>query len=342
MKTMGSESVNEAQAGSAENGGAGSSLRRRQAAIAIVVLGALILISVLGLLRVPHTTVALDIRVSEVGFLSTAQQPLTDRFRISYLGVISLHGTVDLPRSRTRSSATYTDASLFLWAEDGDEAGYVTLREIVVPDSASISLRHATFQSPYRLTIRGTIAELTLNVRGPVHLSIPGEMDERLQFDRAGTVTFVPAADTIVIEFTLGGPMPARFFPQLHAANLDLTRLEVFRLDTLSVDRRVSSIHAGAIRFESLRGEQSQIHAGQWLEFDRSEGVVRQLDLTDDLIELSFVGEVQGMKAGARQVRRNLMPTVLEWLMARQTLGLLWGTVFALIGLLGTAAKLWR
>ena len=53
--------MNEAQAGPAKAGGAGSSRRRKQAAIAVVVFGALLLISVLGLLRVPRTTVALSL-----------------------------------------------------------------------------------------------------------------------------------------------------------------------------------------------------------------------------------------------------------------------------------------
>lgn len=332
-----------AQSRSAEPDGRPRPHGRRRAAVAVVIFGVLLLISVLGLLRVPSTTVALDIGAREVGFVSTAQQPLTDRFPISYLGSLGSTGVVDLPRSRTHPPATYPATSVVLWTDnENGQVGHAILRELVIPDSGRIRLRHATPESPYRLTIDGPIGELALDVKGAVHLTVPGALDELLHFDRAGTVTFSPAADTTVLEFTLGGPLPVRFFPQLYAAALDLTRLDVFRLDTLSVDRKSSSIAGGSIRFESLRGEEAAIHSGQWLEFDQSEGVIHQLDLTDDLINLKFFGEVEGMKVGARQVRRNLMPTVLQWLRARQTLGLVWGAVFALIALVEFAAKIWR
>ena len=62
------------------------------------------------------------------------------------------------------------------------------------------------------------------------------------------------------------------------------------------------------------------------LRFGVANGTILTLDLRDDGIAAIFQGDVRGMRSGAGDHPRVLMPTLLEWLRSRQALSLLWGT----------------
>ena len=59
-------------------------------------------------------------------------------------------------------------------------------------------------------------------------------------------------------------------------------------------------------------------------------------------IGVQFHGTVSGMTAGSADIRRSLMPTLLEWLAARQSLLLFWIASSTVIGIVAQLLKFLR
>ena len=64
--------------------------------------------------------------------------------------------------------------------------------------------------------------------------------------------------------------------------------------------------------------------------------------VADDGVRLRFHGRVRGLSSGSSEIKRSLMPTVLDWLRAQHGLSLLWGTTAYVVGLFITVLGWWR
>lgn len=94
--------------------------------------------------------------------------------------------------------------------------------------------------------------------------------------------------------------------------------------------------------FQSLNGKERSLRPGEKIRFEQVRGEIRTLRLDDNQIALKFHGHVQGMSTGSPENRSSLMPTCLEWLSARHSLSLFWGTTLYLFGLITGILRWWR
>jgi hypothetical protein len=143
------------------------------------------------------------------------------------------------------------------------------------------------------------------------------------------------------LSFSLMGDSRNTFSRQFSTNHLSLFRIEQYNELERTLVRRLSSIKAGTLYFESLNGRSLPLRSGQALDIEVVQGFIRTLELLDDGISLSFHGYVKQIKSGYGEHPRNLMPTYLEWLHARHGLSLLWGSTLYLFGLVVGALRWW-
>jgi len=142
------------------------------------------------------------------------------------------------------------------------------------------------------------------------------------------------------------------FRSQIHLESLSFVRIEEYYSGVQILPRRISSIKSGTLFFESLSSKALTLRPSENLHFEESHGTLRSLGIqrgdlrvviSDDgnlkgiatprSIGVLFNGSVRGMTMGSAENRRSLMPTLLEWLAARQAVWVFWGGVISIAGL---------
>ncbi len=155
-------------------------------------------------------------------------------------------------------------------------------------------------------------------------------------------ITFFTAENPVHLDMTfLKGPPPA-FIAQLPVDSLSLVEIQKSYEPDRPAFQPLSTIVQGTLYFEALGGKAYILRPGEELRFRVRDGVIRTLDLADDHIVLKFNGKVEDMSSGVGSNRRNLMPSWLEYLSARQGLALLWGTVLYFFGLVYGLLRWWK
>ena len=311
--------------------------RRRWPAVAAFGL-TLLITSILLFARVTETEVELEVLVSQVSFVSPSQQVLADRLELSSLGVSGLD-EIEVPKAPEGNVQVYDAASpgelgLRLSVDSGGQRhGSISLGTIVLPPEEHVWLRQSGSPSQYRLSLKGNPSEFRADFMSPVELGLSGGGTERLDFAAPQFVLLKSGADEVDFDLAFPGSSKSAFSTQLSAKDVSLFEIdETVDLDR-TVVRRVSSIQSGSLFFASLNDQERKLRSGEVIDFEQSRGEFRTLRLQDDHIELKFHGRVRGMTTGGGEHRRSLMPTWLEWLQARHSLSLLWGTAIYLFGL---------
>ena len=143
----------------------------------------------------------------------------------------------------------------------------------------------------------------------------------------------------MVISFATNVSVSA--YTRLPIKSIDLTRVDEFAGgDTLVYPR--STIMNGTLYLLSLNGKQYPLKAGDFIRFSLRDGAIETLAMLSDRLALQIQGHVVSIETGSGKDRVNLMPSILEWLLARQPLSLLWGSTAFLFGLVATIARWWR
>jgi hypothetical protein len=312
-----------------------------------VLLGiTLAVVSVLLFARVSETEIELDLVLSEVSFKLTQEQVLSDAMKLSTL-VVSGQEEIRFPRVGSRAEQTFRasegsgSAIKLISASDGKEQGAVTLAQLTLPAETRIWLRPTEVAKEYRLTIKGTDLKLKVDVTGPVGVTIAGTHPEQLDFNSPEAIHLQSRSDDIDLDLGFTELTKSTFSPQLSVTDISLMSVTKLFDVNQTIVRRISAVLSGSLYFESLGGRELRLRPGEAINFHSSQGQVRTLALQDGGIAFAFHGNVRGMTAGVDQ-KRSLMPTYLEWLHARHSLSLLWGTSLYVLGLIISVWSWWR
>jgi len=313
--------------------------KRKRWPAAVLFGGALLIVSLLLFARVRETEIELDLAVSELSFVAPVQQALAEPMQLSDLGVSGLR-EIELPGEHAPAAADEGDARLRLSVLPG-EAGSISLSTVTLSPGDHVWLRAAGTPSQCRLSLQGKPAELRADVLGAVQLKRAGAGAQRLAFAAPQPVLLRSGTEDVDLDLSFAERADSTFVPQISARDLSLSRIDELLDDPgRTLVRRLSTIESGSLYFISLGDRERKLRPGETLHFERSEGEIRTLRLRDGHIELKYHGGVRGLSTGMDASRRSLMPTWLEWLSARHSLSLLWGTALFLYGL-ATAAFRW-
>jgi hypothetical protein len=319
---------------------------RRRWPLILALGGTLLIVSALLFARVPETEIELDLALSEVSFVSPTQQVLTESLNLSSLGVSGLE-EIQIPSANhdfqtTRPSEERESALRLSVDSRGKRSGSITLTPMVLPVDVHVWVRRSELPQQYRLSLEGANTEISVGVNGPVRLGFSHRGAERRDFIAPDGVLLKSGGNEVDLDLVLLDPAKSQFSSQLLAKGLSFLHIDEFRDPNNTVVRRVSTIILGNLTFESLNGLEQNLHPGEMIQFEYSRGEIRTLRLQEDKIDLKFHGRVRGMSIGSDESRRSLMPTWLDWLRARHSLSLLWGTAFYLFGLIAGALRWWR
>jgi TIR domain-containing protein len=295
------------------------SIWRRWVPIAGVVAHSVAILGLL-LVRVSTTEVRLELEVDEVGFTSSAQQPfITDPMAVTMLGVSGL-AMIDLPLAAGPGAEWYREPSVLLRTlPAGNQTATIQLDPWVVPSNTGVALRRIDVPGEYRVSLEGPIPELGASVLGPVQVVVPQVLNEHWSFAQARRIGLRTDSAVLDLEFALPAGQVGRFASRLSAHDLRFERTEWFNGEPATV----STVLGGRLFFVDLEQEGPALEQGEAIRFARSEGEIREFRPAGNHIALTFAGDVQGMTLGAAGLRKNLMPTWLEWLLAHTWLSVL-------------------
>jgi hypothetical protein len=128
--------------------------------------------------------------------------------------------------------------------------------------------------------------------------------------------------------------------------SLNLRDLSVLGLSVLDEDSEtgdsnsnVSGLISGNLTLVDT-GEQRSLSEGALLNLNNASGIISQLEVANGKINFNFEGRVSGLSIMTGQLERNLMPSLLEYLMHQQKLYFFWSTIVFIWGLLWSGQKL--
>jgi hypothetical protein len=306
----------------------------------------LVIASILLSVRVLQTEIDFDGTVSQISFRLTAQQTILGTTKINAIGIAGVQDIhfplgSEMLLSGDRTQAQQINAVRYSLPENS--SGSITLSAVILPKGTRVTLS-AGKANLYRLSLeapKGTRFPVTVSINGNIYVGF---------FEIGGMLldSKTPKAFTIlgsVVPMDLDISCPTGIAPALES-DLDVDDIVFARIEETGDDlrtevRRLPTVESGTLYFDSLNGKSIAIRAGEALQFSRSEGALRSAEITDKGIRVLFSGEVRGMTAGSPRAPVKLMPTLLHWLAANQTLGLLWSALLFLFGLWMTITKWW-
>ena len=311
---------------------------------ALLFVGTLLIVSTLLFARVRETEIELDLAVSAVSFVSPAQQTLTETMALSSLGVsglqeVQLQG-VRTPGEDAPGASDGAESGVRLSVSStGTRPGNINLATVTLAPKDHVWLRH--IGSPYqgRLSVKGKPAKFRADIFGAVQVEIQDGDSQQMDFAAPQSVLMQSGAEDTDFDLAFLPPTGSTFSSQLSANNLALFEIEEFVDSERTVVRRISSIESGSLFFVSLGDRERKLRPGEMLNFKQSQGEFRTLRLQEDHIELKYHGRVRGLSTGDGESRRSLMPSWFEWLSARHSLSLLWGTAIYLFGVIAAAIR---
>jgi hypothetical protein len=301
---------------------------RKRWPVALLFAATLLVVSILLFARVRETDIELDLAVSEVSFVSPTLQTLAETMELSSLGVSGLR-QVQLSGAEAPSEETGLRLSV---APAGDRRGSINLATVMLAPKDHVWLRNTGSPDQWRLSLKGKPAEFRAELLGAVQVEPVNGGVQQLDSVVPQIVLLQSGAEDIDFDLSFFAPGGSIFAPQLSAEGLSLSAVDEFR-------RIISTVESGSIYFVSLGDRERKLRPREMIHFEQSQGEIRTLRLQDGHIELKYHGRVRGLSTGEDGGRRSLMPTWFEWLSARHSLSLLWGTAIYLFGALAAGFR---
>jgi hypothetical protein len=259
-----------------------------------------VVVSLLFFARVAETELEGDLALSEVSFVLPTKQVLTEAMDLSTLGVSGLR-EIRLPRAADRTAETLPSsegagsAVQLSVAANGKRQGTITLAPLKLPAETHVWVSSIGLPRQYRISLKGTNAELNADVNGPVRVDFSGGGSGQLDFETPDVAVMQSGENEVDLDLTFVDPTKNNFSSQLSAIDLSFFHVKEFRDPTGTVVRPLSTILSGTINFESLNGLERKIRPGEMIHFEHSNEVRPRLQ--DDKIEMKFHGAC-GMNAG--------------------------------------------
>jgi hypothetical protein len=316
---------------------------RRRWGLPLALGTTLLIASVLLAVHVTETDIDLDVSVSEASFTLTSEQALTTAMNVTTLGAtgtrrIRLPLGLDVPKRPSNDGTSSVRLSFPPTAHDSG----ITVSPIVAPAGSRVSLR-AGADRHHRLSITspsGGEVIVTVSVVGPVEVGFADASRSVLDFQTPKAVIIVGGSGTLDLDLAFAPERPGAVASDLGVQDLVLARIaEIEAGHTLL--NRVPTIQTGTLYLNSLNGKAVNLRAAEALQFHQSDGELRNAKMLDGTIALAFSGRVRGMTGGSTRHAVQLMPNLLEWFAANQTLALLWSTALSLFGIWLSIERWW-
>ena len=319
----------------------------------IILAATALIVSLLLFFRVPSTKIEMEMGLSECQFRLSKQAALTNAMVLASLGVSELQ-EIRLPRSTGRATETLTlaaasqQAGLALRvsaASDAAEAGTVTLATLVLPAATRISLRRMDVPNQFRLVVNLPEASrlmIQVNVKGGIEIAPSGAAAETYQFAIPSAIQLRPLGTQVFFDMMLTKAGEAAFAANLPVSDLAFARDEKIDEQDDTLTRPVSTMLTGKVYLSEISRREYAFRTGEILQFRAFAGAIWQLRMQREQIDMMARGRVTGVASGWEESRSSIMPTYLEWILARTAAMLLWSQTVSLFFLLLGIWNWWK
>jgi hypothetical protein len=316
----------------------------------LALIASLLVAAVLVFVRVGAVDASFDLVASAVRFETSESGPLIGLTRCEELGVsgaaIVFPRTYLVALSQTPGPNPSTD-HIFLKTESPDSADDITLAHIKLLADTGVSIASTYRKFGYRFSFttddrRAAGLTVEANVKGRLGVALPSPAAPAvIDFGSAPKqFKFEGGTEPLEISLILRVPLSVEFYSQ-NIKKIDFQDHEVFPgMQSSRVVSR-STLVSGTVYFDSLGGQKVDLRPGELIIFDAKNCRLDSLKLGDESISMRIHGTVEGLQRGDAANRISMMPTLLQWLVARQPVALGWGAVLWFFGVF-TAVWNWH
>jgi len=313
-----------------------------------LLLVTLLIVSILLFARVSSTEISMNVSVSDVNFRLSQRQVISKVISLSSLGVSGLK-QIEFPGSDTSENdiAGSDDASTtaIRLAKDTNHKseGSLTLPPLIL-QSKTIVWVGPVSAGPLEcnLLVRDSQLVLKADVIGTIETGQPGIPPGLNNFPIPKSFVLRSGGNDVDIVIRPLDDKGDIFKEQIFIDSLSFFHVDEYMDEQNTVLQQVSGVRSGALYFESLGGAEHTLHPSEEIRFGKMNGYINKLELQNDHLSFIFRGTVSGMSTGGKENRISLMPTYLEWLKARHSLSLLWGTTIYFFGFLIGIKNWWK
>ena len=299
-----------------------------------VLIAVLLLVSSLLYFRLGRTEIELDLNVTEISFklLGKNEQIITDAFEISEIDINGLD-EMRLPREFQSNQAVQNSTVKIASSGIQENRGKLTLASLILPGDTTITIKYGDMPNEFIFIFKGQQIGLNITAQGPGEFGLLNDLPRNYLFTAPKVFRFKSGHDRLYLRLLFADSTKLKFYSKIDVLSLNFSSLEHFADINRTIYRDVSSIMNGSLYYEALKGHRRVLRAGEPIQFDQSEGFIRELRLDADRISLKFHGHVKGMATGTMENPIDLMPTWLEYLRTNHILAILWGSTVSLFSL---------
>jgi len=294
------------------------------AALLTVVIG-----STLAVESTNETEIELAVVATELAFVLDADQRLLSNWPIAELGIA---GASKIELGAGDSARKFADMLRLKPIAQASGSGQMRIDQIEAGSGTHVRIRRDGEAGRYRLTLSHAPVSLRVDVAGAIEVARPGSKTLVEQHSKPLPIQVETKEGPLDLILVLPGKA-VETTPELAVSGLSLQRLEVLEDDHATRIRYPSTVLSGQLYLDSLDGRRNDLRVGERLRFSSSIGTLHRLRLESESLASRFHGVVEEMLTGSDKAPRSLMPTWLQWLMARQTLFLIWGATLYVLGL---------
>jgi len=316
----------------------------------LALAASLVIATVLVLARVPTVDASFDLSLAEVRFVTNEDVPLIGITRLEEVGVSGLTKVsppLDVPS--LNEVVAQSDSTLQVHFQSGGPLATddITVPHIILPIGTEVSIVSTDRKLGYELkldparVVRGQSSQalaVEVQVRGRIRLTMPFlTSPTTIDFGAAPKkFSMEGGAERLNIDLYLRTPPAIEFYSQ-NIKNVVLRTTEQFsRGESLVLTR--SSVLGGTIYLDSVGAQKIDLRPGEPISFDTVNYRLDSLRVSDGVISMKAHGTISNLCRGEFALGQSMMPTLLQWLVARQPLALLWG---AALWLYGVSTSVW-
>jgi hypothetical protein len=312
---------------------------RARRAIVALVTGAFLAIAVATTMRVSAARVRLQIDAESISFTVARPRLLTSGLPVRSFAATGLSFSKD-EAGATRPAAHVS--ALVSEAAERDDGG-IWVQPIDVELGARVRARAPESSQDVELTIeQSPPAQIVLAWSGAVDWAYDGELRAtsgaqpqslELAAESALALTLSPRETACIVCFPV----------EVDAVELEPTGLMQKGVSLLDVN--YSPIHAARYVFPEVSAEASELGFREPLQIDvwrnRAAGgaVVRRITRSGDTLHIELDAMVSGLRSGVGETRQDLMPSVLDWILAQRGATAVWSGVVYVATLLVAFAR---
>ncbi|BBO75789.1 hypothetical protein DSCW_32060 [Desulfosarcina widdelii] len=315
--------------------------------ILTVFLSVLVIISALLFINVGDTRIDADLLLSGLSFSPISKsQIISSPIAIESASLSGIQRAFFPPQANQKILELSQPMLNFQHnsATPNSTANNIVLNKVVVAKEDTIELMREKDQwilKIYNQNNKPIKSEISLSIQGEIAVRY-AEAESKMVYSDPVLPQFLWHPSGFKLQFMVSKGINDLVIEQLAIDYLSLSKRENLSETSHPVFSWRSSIVAGDLYLEELKGEKLSLRYGENLQLDLVSGTVRLVKTEAQHLRALFHGTTRELYLGEKANALNLMPTLLELAKSQKAMALLWFSSLYVFGIVYTAIKWWK